>query len=213
MGALAQQLASRLRAGCLRLQQRAVAIEPGAVKLLSGEEVRARHVVVATDQANAAKLLPEIAAESFRATTCFYFAAEKPPIAEPVLVLNGDSRGPINNLCVPSAVAPSYAPRGVHLVSASVVGESALSSDELLPQVRNHLEEWFGDKARAWRHLKTYWIPQALPQIAPRQISAAKNKNEVRPGIYLCGDYCETASINGALASGRKAAEEILSKA
>jgi protoporphyrinogen oxidase len=157
--------------------------------------------------------LPEIAAGSFRATTCFYFAAEKPPIAEPVLVLNGDGRGPINNLCVPSIVAPCYAPSGAHLVSASVIGENALSSDELLPQVRSQLAEWFGEEARGWRHLKTYWIPQALPQIAPRQISAAKNKNEVRPGIYLCGDYCETASINGALASGRKAAEEILSKA
>jgi predicted NAD/FAD-dependent oxidoreductase len=29
-------------------------------------------------------------------------------------------------------------------------------------------------------------------------------------GVYLCGDYCQTASINGALASGRKTAEAIL---
>jgi len=211
MGALAQQLAGRLPTGCLRLQQQVVAIEPGVVKLRSGEELRARHVVVATDQANAAKLLPEISAGSFRATTCFYFAADKPPIAEPVLVLNGDGRGPINNLCVPSAVAPSYAPSGAHLISASVVGENTLSPDELLAQVRGPLEEWFGEEVRGWRHLRTYRIPHALPQIAPREISAAKN--EVRLGIYTCGDYRETASINGALASGRKIAEEILSKA
>jgi hypothetical protein len=37
-------------------------------------------------------------------------------------VLNGDRTGPINNLCVPSNVAPAYAPPGQSLVSVSVVG-------------------------------------------------------------------------------------------
>ncbi|HAN90777.1 MAG TPA: hypothetical protein DCQ33_01685, partial [Nitrospira sp.] len=32
----------------------------------------------------------------------------------------------------------------------------------------------------------------------------------VRPGLYQCGDYCETGTLDGALLSGRKAAEALL---
>ena len=34
----------------------------------------------------------------------------------------GDGGGPVNNLCVPSLVAPAYAPADRHLVSVSSVG-------------------------------------------------------------------------------------------
>jgi predicted NAD/FAD-dependent oxidoreductase len=30
---------------------------------------------------------------------------------------------------------------------------------------------------------------------------------QVRPGVYVCGDYLDTGSINGALRAGRLAAE------
>jgi predicted NAD/FAD-dependent oxidoreductase len=32
----------------------------------------------------------------------------------------------------------------------------------------------------------------------------------VADGLLVCGDWCTTASINGALASGRRAAETVL---
>lgn len=33
----------------------------------------------------------------------------------------------------------------------------------------------------------------------------------ITPGLYRCGDYVEDVSINGALVSGRRAAEAVLS--
>jgi phytoene dehydrogenase-like protein len=206
MGAIAEQLAGQLPADWVRLRQRVVKVEPGSVAISTGEEIKGSAIVVATDRANAAKLLPEIGPAPWRATTCFYFAAEKAPVPEPILVLNGDGRGPINNLCVPSLVAPSYAPSGVHLVSASVVGGSKVAPEQLLREVKKQLAEWFGDEARSWRHLRTDWIPNALPEPLPGKTAT------FRPGIYVCGDYRETASINGALESGRKTAEAVLER-
>ena len=43
------------------------------------------------------------------------------PIPGPWLVVNGEG-GPINNLCVPSEAAPSYAPPGRALVSVTILG-------------------------------------------------------------------------------------------
>jgi phytoene dehydrogenase-like protein len=209
MGAIAQQLAARLPEGSIRLGERAFKIQPGSVTLASGETLTARFIVVATDQIAASQLLGDAAPAPAHSTNCFYFAAEKPPVSEPILVLNGEGRGPVNNLCVPSLVAPSYAPSGTHLVSASVIGGGNLPADQLLRQVLDQLAEWFGPQTRSWRHLRTDWIPHALPS-QPRYGGEEK---PVRPGVYLCGDYRQTASINGALVSGRKTAEAVLAAA
>jgi phytoene dehydrogenase-like protein len=210
MGSIAQQLLSRLPEGCVRLQQKVAQVAPYFVTLASGQEIRARSVVVATDNAAAAQLLPEIRLLASRGTTCFYFAAENAPISEPVLVLNGEGRGPVNNLCVPSLVTPSYAPPGAHLVSATVIGNPYQDPEQLLTAARNQLAEWFGSDALRWRHLRTYWIPDALPDQSPVAGGANPKENCVRPGLYVCGDHRDTASINGALGSGRRVAGAIV---
>ena len=66
---------------------------------------------------------------------CLYFAAHKPPLTEPILVLNGDGEGPINNLCVPSQVSRKYAPADQALISVTVLGAYA-DSDSLASDVR-----------------------------------------------------------------------------
>ncbi len=40
-----------------------------------------------------------------RSVSCFYFSAGRAPLPDPVLVLNGEGRGPINNLAVMSNAA------------------------------------------------------------------------------------------------------------
>ncbi|HEY4934523.1 MAG TPA: NAD(P)/FAD-dependent oxidoreductase [Terriglobales bacterium] len=210
MVSISQQLQTRLPAGCVRLRQKVVKVAAGGITLDSGETLTARAVVVATDQRSAAQLLPEIRPLASRGTACLYFAAEKPPISEPILVLNGEGRGPVNNLCVPSMVAPSYAPKGAHLVSASVVGEAGKDPDRLLPAVRDQLAEWFGSDVQRWRFLRSYWIPDALPEQTPASGGAGHKQVRLRTGVYVCGDHCDTASINGALLSGRQAAEAVL---
>jgi hypothetical protein len=61
-----------------------------------------------------------------------------------------------------------------------------------------------------WEHLRTYHIPHALPR-HPAGSLPDPDRSPVRPdGLVVIGDYTEFGAIQGALLSGRKAAEAIL---
>jgi phytoene dehydrogenase-like protein len=226
MGAIPRQLASRLKSGTLQLKSvvsQIVRNESGFVVRLEGAQlhIEARAVVVATDEPAARQLLQplypmgaESAPRRWNSTTAFYFAADRAPVESPVLLLNGEgsSAGPVNNAVVMSEVSDSYAPAGASLISASAVGRAPTHPAELNAleaEVREHLSRWLGKQVAGWRSLGAYPIPRALPFQATaaweESIAAA-----AMPGIFLCGDHSATASIQGALSSGRRAAEALL---
>jgi phytoene dehydrogenase-like protein len=174
--------------------------------LESGEIIEASEIVIATENQVAVKLTNnEIHTESWNSVSCLYYATDKSPISSPSLVLNGDREGIVNNLCVPSDVNPSYAPPGKSLISLSVLGTD-LCEKLILAEMR----DWFGPEVEKWSHLRTYKIPHAVIHQAPHHFSNPRKTTLVRPGVYCCGDHQESASIQGALLSGRKVAEEIL---
>ena len=143
--------------------------------------------------------------------TCLYFAAQRSPLKDPVLVLNGEGEGPINNLSVPSQVAPGYAPAGESLVSVSVLGTvEADRETDLQRQVVQQLTDWFGGQVKQWRHLKTYSIPYALPNQDPPALSPVEKPIHLPGNLFACGDSLDTASIQGAMVSGRRAAEAVV---
>jgi phytoene dehydrogenase-like protein len=209
MEAIPAQIASRLSPGTLRLKARVESINEGEVLLAGGERIRAGGVVIATGATEAARLLPELHPPGWHGTACLYYTAEKDPVGRPVLVLNGEGGGPVDNLCVPSTVAPSYAPAvGKALISVSVTGAGEANEGELEAEVRKHLASWFGPQVSDWKHLRTYRIPRALP--ARRSLEPAALPVRRRPGLYICGDHRETPSLQGAMVSGRRAAEAVM---
>ncbi len=161
-----------------------------------------RAVVVATEGPEAARLTGSAPPDAWRSVQCFYFAADHAPVKEPVLVLDGEGRGPVNNFCVVSEVAESYAPAGASLPSASVIGHA---TEE---QVRQHMEVWFGATVKRWAHLRTYDIAYAQPDQS--HLEKLERPARVRKGLYVCGDYVETASLNGAIHVGKRAAEAVI---
>jgi phytoene dehydrogenase-like protein len=209
MGALAAQLAAKLPSGALRTNAPVEEVWGHRVRLVSGETVEASAVVVATDAPAAEELLVGMPPRKMNAVTNLYFAAPEPPVRGPYLVLNGEGRGPVNNLAVMSEVAPSYAPRGQALVSVSVL-ETADESETLEARVREQLSGWFGAAVAKWKHLRTYAIPHALPTQTPEMLEEPHRRVRLSPGLYACGDYRENGSIDGAMVSGRRAAEALL---
>lgn len=211
MRALPRQLAARLPAGSVRTGTRVRAIREGAVELASGETLRARAIIVATDARNAAVLVPGARVTSWSGCTTLYYAAARSPVEGPLLVLDGEERtGPVNHLCVPSEVAPGYAPAGQALVSATVIGTHATDDGVLDRDARAQLARWFGEPAvRGWRLLRAVRVPFSLPRAVPRP-DTLDSLTRIGPGLYACGDYLGTPSINGALRSGRRAAEALL---
>lgn len=210
MGQIPAQLASKLEPDSLRLNARVVSIDNGAVTLDTAEILRAREVIVATEGPEARRLLGEaLPPVESNSVTCVYFAAERSPIDEPALVLNGEAEGPVNNLCVPSMVSKHYAPAGAHLISASVIGNPSDSDDALEAAVRTQLTNWFGSDVSGWRRLRTYRIEHAQPALIPPAIDPHVRASRVAPGLHAIGDHRATSSINGAMLSGRLCAEAI----
>jgi phytoene dehydrogenase-like protein len=211
MGAIPAQIASSLPAGALQLNTRVDSLQDRSVILSTGEKMTGGAVVLATEGPETARLLGEEKRQGSRSTTCVYFAAAEPVLDEPLLVLNGEGQGLVNSLAIPSRVAPAYAPPGGQsLIAATVIGLPTLQDDQLTEAVRSQLTEWFGPKVSAWRHLRTYWIRHALPLQIPPLPDPAAPVHPVRPGLYVCGEYANPASLQWAMASGRKAAEAVI---
>jgi phytoene dehydrogenase-like protein len=211
MAAIPEQLAGRLPTGSILLGERVVDVKRNRVRLESGRDLEAAAVVVATDATEAQRLDRKSLAPIWRGTSTLYFSAPETPLERPALVLRGEEHGPINHLCVPSDIAPEYAPKGASLISVSVLAKTASSpQDDLRSAVENQLTKWFGSQVRRWDHLATYAIPRALPAAYLPTEETSRRSGRMRPGIYACGDYMATPSINGAVVSGHAAAYGIL---
>jgi phytoene dehydrogenase-like protein len=214
MQVISNQLAARLPAGSIRLNARVGAVRDGEVVLIDQAVLRAKSIVVATEGPQAAKLLGQsVIAQPSRGVSCLYFAADRSPLDKPIIMLNGDGPlgGPVNNLSVPSLVSPFYSPKGKHLVSASVLGtHSSADNAELESRTRRQLTEWFGPDVSTWSHLRTYHIQHAQPDQTPPALTPAERPVSLSPGLFVCGDHRDQSSIQGALASGKRAAAAVL---
>ena len=210
MQAIPEQIASHLDDGTIQFNTRVEAIDDGTVVLASGEKMTPESIVVATEAPMANELLGDVQPVEKRSTVCVYYAANESPLDQPILVLNGDGSGPVNNVSVPSDVVPSYAPEGKSLISVVVVGEPESSDEELERSVRQQLIDWFGPAAGGWDHLRNVHVPYALPEQRPPFLSPPERSVRRRSGLYVCGDHTRTASLNGALASGRAAARAVV---
>jgi protoporphyrinogen oxidase len=205
MEAIPRQLAAPLPPQTIRLGCRAVGLARGQVTFADGSRLSAREIILATESTSAAALLGRNAPPAWKSATCLYFAAPVSPVRGPWLVLNGEPDALVNNLAVLSEVQPGYAPAGQSLIAATVVGDPALDDTALRQRVLSELRGWYGAQVDAWRHLRTYRIREALPAQPPPLTGTA----ELRMGedLILCGDWRAHASIQGAMESGRRAAE------
>jgi phytoene dehydrogenase-like protein len=222
MGRIPRQMSARLEAERIALNAPVASLEltpqTATARLASGETLQAKTILIATGNQAAHHLLatipdgarrPQIPTPKNRSTTCLYFAAPAPPTSEPILMLNGTGRGLVNNVCVPNLVAPLYAPEGQALISASIIGSPQTDDETLVEAALKEMRAWFGDAVGKWRFLRSYRLENALPDQTPPALSPAERPARLSDTLYIAGDHRDTASIQGTLVSGRRAATEI----
>ncbi|WP_026994435.1 NAD(P)/FAD-dependent oxidoreductase [Flectobacillus major] len=200
-----KQLASQLSPNQIRLNTKVLKIEQNKAYLANGEVLVADKIIVATDGFNAAKLLGNTPPTHYNSTTCTYFEAQSSPLAHKMLALNTNRKGLVHNLCVPSDIAPGYAPVGKSLISVSTQGPIAASGEELSVLIKKELESWFGKETSLWKFIKSYKIPHALNTFGASSTLGTSFK--ITETLYQCGDYTTYPSLNAAMMSGRKVAE------
>ncbi len=209
MGEIPKQLAAGLPGDAVTTGCAVTEVRPDGVRLDDGTAVHAASVVVAGAAPAARDLVPSVPAIGERGVTCLYFATETAPTNKPVLHLDGTGTGPVNNLHVASAVSSAVAPGDRTLISATCLG---LHDDleALEARARDQLRGWFGDGVNRWTALRHYPIRHALPAQPVGALEPSRRPVRHDSGVYLCGDYLDQASIDGAMVSGRRAAEAVL---
>ncbi len=210
MAALPRQLAAPI-ADRISCQSAAVELhrERGGWRVVgSSGTIRSRRVVVATDPVAATSLTGQ-PAPAMNGVVTHWWSVDQPVPETPFLWVDGrpGRPGPVLNVAVIDAVAPSYAPPGSHLVAAStLLGDGSSPPDETA--ARRHAADILGVSASGWKVLIRNVIPHALPvQCAPL---LHRRRIDLGAGLWLCGDHRDTASIQGALVSGRRAAHAVL---
>ncbi|MGV9806456.1 NAD(P)/FAD-dependent oxidoreductase [Micromonospora chersina] len=206
MAALPAAVAGPLPAELIDLDAPVAEVTPGRVRTPAGD-ITCRAVVVAVDPPAAATLLPRLQRVRMHSYTTYYHSTDTPPLAEPILLLDGERRELVANTVVVSNAAPTYAPARKHLVATSVVGPQAPPE----PLVRRELDRLYGRSTADWTHLTTVPVPEALPAAPPPQ-GRLRKPVALGEGLFVAGDHRDSPSIQGALASGWRAAGAVLAE-
>jgi hypothetical protein len=159
-------------------------------------------VIVATDLTTSAQLLDIPSVPKLASCTTWYHEVPADFSDSNRLLLDGEKRGPVLNSIVISNFVASYAPAGRSLLSTTTIEHTSES------EVRRHLALLWGKETQSWPLIAKYEIPKALPIFAPGTSHATSSK--IGDGVYIAGDFRTSASQNGALLSGRLAAQELL---
>jgi phytoene dehydrogenase-like protein len=209
MQRIPEQLASDLPDGSVRLGTEVITVTDSGVTSTNGE-FRAPSVVVAVDPRRAARLLPGLDAPVMHGSTTWYHAA--PPadhpltLGKPVLLLDGEGRGPVTSSVVVTHASPAYSPDRRALVSSVTLGTDC--SAAVARAVRDHLAILHGVSTADWAEVAVVAVPDSLPAMPPPH--DFRRPVRLRPGRYVAGDHRDSSSIQGAMVSGRRAAQALL---
>jgi phytoene dehydrogenase-like protein len=205
MQALADQLAAgldvRLRTPVRSLRR----VGPGHEVGTDDGRLRARAVVVAVGAESVAGLTP-LPTPASKGLRTWWFATDALPAHPTFLRVDGRgaAAGPVVNTVAMTAVAPDYAPPGRHLVQAtSLLPDPATEAD-----VRRHLADLHRLPTGGWSLVTRHDIEHALPVQPPP--TDVRRPVDLGGGLFVAGDHRDTGSLQGALASGARAARAVL---
>lgn len=199
VGELSKALVNRLKS--VHYNTRVDSIDRNWVHTNNGS-YSAEKIVIATDATTATQLLGLSEVPRMAGCITWYHAVKQNPSGNGHLVVDGQNRGPIINTVVMSDISRNYAPDGQHLISTTTV-LNVTESD-----VRRHLALMWGTSTHDWQLVAKYEIPAALPiHKVGRALSQSIKINDHH---FVVGDHRSVPSQQGALFSGRLAAQLIL---
>ena len=212
MGAIARQFVDTLAPNTVHLNSPVTSLRRQngrvtGVELAGGEKIEADVVVLAAEFDKAAELAGLHMPATWRVSNDISFALPEPLYRDKLITLFADPGGRVNNATVISNIAPSYAPEGSHLLTATVLGDTNLSDAELAQIVRTEVGSQFPDAhPDTWELLRVYRVRHA--QFA-QPVGIWDKLPDARtpvPGLILAGEITVQSSLHGALVSGQRAA-------
>lgn len=217
MGEIPRQLASRLPRflQCYGAPVASLEFSEGkatAVRLADGDRIECRDLVLATEEKTSRALLglPAAGGRSFSEVTTLYFTGKEVLYRGALLVLPEGKDRLVRHFTDLTNTAPEYAPPGRRLLSATILQPPTENAGELVRRARGEIEGIFPAFAD-WEFLKEVRVPHALPWQGPgfRELQPPRRPAE---NLWLAGDQVAHASIDSALASGLRTADEVIAR-
>lgn len=205
MQALPEQMANSVGLGSIRLNEPVASWNANEVVLKSGEKIRAAQVICAFDANSRSS---GSSSKNYRSVSTYYFTFDalnhaklNSKLNKWLILVPQSSGGAISHMSLVSSVSEKYG-NGQCLLSVSVVGEKSPTIEDLKLEIEKILGE-----ALSLRYLTLSRVEKALPTNI-----ANGDGFGLQEGVVQCGDQWCSPSINGALKSGRLAAEYVIQK-
>jgi len=215
MGAMTAQLAERAREAGVRIETETPveAVEAvDATVQIPGETLDAEAVVVAADPKSARDLtgVDAIPTDGLGCVTQHVALQSGHPLADSDRIhLNAGGEVP-NTVAPMSGVAPEYAPDDRELAAVTTLGTPDRSSTDLAEAARTAIGSWYPEaSATEFEVLHTHRVPFSQFAQPPGVHETLPDVRDPDGAVYLAGDYTRDSSINGAMDSGRAAADAV----
>lgn len=156
-------------------------------------------VIIAADPRSSAELL-DLPAPRMNQSVTWYFSTARGEVTSPFLRI--DHSGPLINSVALSNIAPTYAPTDRTLIAATSLKNEPESA------IRDHLKQVWRSDATNWELVTRFEIPDSLP--FHRVSQPLLSDSLVSAGVYCAGDWRSIPAQQGALLSGRRAANRVI---
>lgn len=176
-----------------------------------GEVIHASGVIVATDPSTAARLtgIASIPTEGVGCVTV-YLATRRDPGLGRMLAIDGTGHQAVNHIAPLSAIQPTYAPEGEHLLAAVLLGEEPLQRDADDNGRIAHESAAAMLGLSDLRVIDVVDVPFSLYRQVPGIHRRLPDATTGVRGLWLASDATVDASTNGAIMSGEDAAYAVL---
>lgn len=167
-------------------------------------------VIVATDPISAKKLtgIDEVPTSGKSVITQYYSHTNAPLDAGRKLLLNSESGAP-NHIVQQSVVAPTQAPAGSELLSATFLESLASSASDLASLTREALRRWYPERELDLTVLATDRIEFAQFEQPPGIHAQLPPIRPTDDPLFLAGEGTTWSGIDGAIESGQLAAAKV----
>lgn len=205
MGALSDQLVSKLNSTEIQYAAAVRRVSEGKVWLENGTQYMADAVLIATEPTFP---IDSIEPEKLMWHGCdtLYFEIDRRTIEKPIIGLVGAKNTLIHTIFYPTSIGCKI--KGAkELLSVTVIKEHSLQEEELIREVIEELKVHC--KIENVHFLKRYQIKKALPSLdsLKDQLPARNGSNT---SVFFAGDHLLYGSSNAALLSGERAAKAVI---
>jgi protoporphyrinogen oxidase len=175
--------------------------------VLDNDEILKTHFTIIATMANS--LVPNLNDQKQIWKSCYslYFEVKQRNILKPLIGLIAEKDALINNIFFHNSLMT--ATKGEHeLLSVTVVKSHNLNEEDLVKQVKQELLDYCN--IETLNFLKCYHIKNALPDLEYLQYDISPTETQLKPTVYLAGDYLLNGSLNAAMLSGERAAQGVI---